>query len=357
MHIALAGLMSKEGSEETIEKRRRASRTRWAKKGASDRQSAAMKRAWKGTGYHERMSEAQRLSGNPEKSSARLKADWKNITGLGTPEMQEKRTRGIQKAQLRQLTILRHAIATTRSWADGEMRGRRVAGMATSRREGRARNFGTDGMPNIPGRSPISRPAGEDAAVDSMRGFHRINFKFVRARPDVEKRRKDGAARWRRSEIGKEAAREWMKRVWKDPANAERMMHGVEAMLAEQDRRKWATTPERIVGSILAASQIQYETQRRIGRTFSDFFIPPNIHVMVDGCYWHGCPEHFPSSSEGDTRVARKLRADAEVNRWFAERPELKLVRIWEHDVKSPPDWFLEAVGANRGQEPRSGKT
>ena len=49
------------------------------------------------------------------------------------------------------------------------------------------------------------------------------------------------------------------------------------------------------------------------------------IAVYVDGCRWHGCPEHgggaFVSAREKDARISKALVADG----WL-------VLRIWEHE-------------------------
>lgn len=67
-------------------------------------------------------------------------------------------------------------------------------------------------------------------------------------------------------------------------------------------------------------------------------FVSRKIAVFVDGCFWHGCPEHYvmPKSSrpfwskklkenvERDSRQTRELIADG----WL-------VIRVWEHQVRS----------------------
>jgi DNA mismatch endonuclease (patch repair protein) len=67
-------------------------------------------------------------------------------------------------------------------------------------------------------------------------------------------------------------------------------------------------------------------------------FTKARLVVMVDGCFWHRCPEHGLSPRDNaawwrqklDRNVERDRRTDAELTKlgW-------KVVRIWEHE--SPP--------------------
>lgn len=64
-------------------------------------------------------------------------------------------------------------------------------------------------------------------------------------------------------------------------------------------------------------------------------FRPARVAVYVDGCFWHGCPEHGTeptSDAEWWTvKIGRNIERDIDTNRRLrAEgwRP----VRVWEHD-------------------------
>lgn len=92
------------------------------------------------------------------------------------------------------------------------------------------------------------------------------------------------------------------------------------------------TTPERTVQSWLRDGNIKYITHYCLSGIKHEFDIAiPNrkLLIEVDGCYWHGCPEHFPNSpyrGRATTRAANFKR--------IAARRGWRLVRIWEHDTK-----------------------
>lgn len=58
------------------------------------------------------------------------------------------------------------------------------------------------------------------------------------------------------------------------------------------------------------------------------------VAVFVDGCFWHGCPEHFaaPRSNQSywQPKIRRNIERDAETNHAL-ERAGWRVVRIWEH--------------------------
>lgn len=63
--------------------------------------------------------------------------------------------------------------------------------------------------------------------------------------------------------------------------------------------------------------------------------VRPSIAVFVDGCFWHGCPEHFRAPRANAEWWARKLEA----NRARDARKDAELralgwepVHVWEHE-------------------------
>jgi len=65
------------------------------------------------------------------------------------------------------------------------------------------------------------------------------------------------------------------------------------------------------------------------------------IAVYVDGCRWHGCPDHggtaFVSARDKDIRIAKALVADG----WM-------VLRIWEHENYSVAVKVLAKMVAGR---------
>lgn len=70
--------------------------------------------------------------------------------------------------------------------------------------------------------------------------------------------------------------------------------------------------------------------------------------MYVDGCYWHGCPQHASAPKNNADWWRRKLDANIERDRDTDHRLEAEgwlVVRIWEHeDVEAAADRAEEAV-------------
>lgn len=86
---------------------------------------------------------------------------------------------------------------------------------------------------------------------------------------------------------------------------------------------------------------LRFRLNRRISRYTPDLVLPGRrLAVFVDGCFWHGCPEHGPTEFRGlnadrwqskiQTNRARDLAANAEltVAGW-------QVLRIWECETRT----------------------
>jgi DNA mismatch endonuclease (patch repair protein) len=56
------------------------------------------------------------------------------------------------------------------------------------------------------------------------------------------------------------------------------------------------TKPEMLLRRALWARGLRYRLGVRLGRSRPDLvFTRQRVAVFVDGCFWHGCPDHSPS--------------------------------------------------------------
>lgn len=97
------------------------------------------------------------------------------------------------------------------------------------------------------------------------------------------------------------------------------------------------TGPELALRKALHALGCRYTLRSKLpGRP--DLVLPSSATVVfVDGCFWHGCPEHsvLPQNNREMWRaklaanLARDRRVDEELKQlgW-------KVVRVWEHEIR-----------------------
>lgn len=103
--------------------------------------------------------------------------------------------------------------------------------------------------------------------------------------------------------------------------------------------RRRDTAPELQLRSILHRSGLRYRVayplpgNRR--RSIDIAFPRVRLAVFVDGCFWHGCPEHGTQPRSNETWWATKLAAnrarDLDTNELLA-RAGWTVIRIWEHE-------------------------
>jgi DNA mismatch endonuclease (patch repair protein) len=65
-------------------------------------------------------------------------------------------------------------------------------------------------------------------------------------------------------------------------------------------------------------------------------FRPAKVAVFIDGCYWHGCPEHYvpPKTNPGywSDKVARNMARDRDTDQRLTEAG-WAVLRFWEHEA------------------------
>lgn len=68
-------------------------------------------------------------------------------------------------------------------------------------------------------------------------------------------------------------------------------------------------------------------------------FAKSKVAVLVDGCFWHGCPKHSNMPVNNKAFWARKLGINRErdrlVNRTLRKHG-WRVVRLWEHELRHP---------------------
>jgi len=114
------------------------------------------------------------------------------------------------------------------------------------------------------------------------------------------------------------------------------------------------TGPELSLRSKVWALGLRYRLQYRIGRTRPDMvFLSARLAVFVDGCFWHGCPQHSTMPKNNWEFWQLKLRRNRERDAEHTQRLEAdgwRVLRLWEHEIKASPTDCARRIAAMLGK-------
>lgn len=113
------------------------------------------------------------------------------------------------------------------------------------------------------------------------------------------------------------------------------------------------TKPEVAVRKLLHAAGLRYRVSAKpepdLRRTADILFTRKRIAIFIDGCYWHGCPEHGTTARTNadywDAKITRNRERDAETDRLLVGAG-WTVVRAWEH--AAPRDVVDKIIAAVR---------
>jgi len=100
------------------------------------------------------------------------------------------------------------------------------------------------------------------------------------------------------------------------------------------------TGPEVAVRKLLHAAGERYRVCWKVPgcprRTIDIAFTRAKVAVFIDGCFWHGCPEHGQTPASNSFWWVRKIQTnrerDDDTTRRLHERG-WRVLRIWEHEA------------------------
>jgi DNA mismatch endonuclease, patch repair protein len=100
------------------------------------------------------------------------------------------------------------------------------------------------------------------------------------------------------------------------------------------------TQPERILRSLVHRLGLRYRVSIQpvpgVRRTADLVFPRARVAVFVDGCFWHGCVDHYRPSRKNqkfwDEKIATNRARDRDTDETL-NTAGWEVVRIWEHDV------------------------
>ena len=108
------------------------------------------------------------------------------------------------------------------------------------------------------------------------------------------------------------------------------------------------TEPEMRLRRALWSAGLRYQLRRRIAGTRPDlYFVGAKVAVFVDGCFWHGCPDHYSAPVHNSSFWNEKLRKNQARDRRDDRRLEVagwNVLRYWECEVREEATRIVEEV-------------
>jgi DNA mismatch endonuclease, patch repair protein len=117
-------------------------------------------------------------------------------------------------------------------------------------------------------------------------------------------------------------------------------------------RRKINTSPEVALRRAVHAAGGRFRLHRQLAKGCTPDFVMPGrrLAVFVDGCFWHGCPEHGrktawtgPNADLWKEKMRRNAERDVRAS-WLAQANGYVVVRFWECEVARDPHQLARSI-------------
>lgn len=126
-----------------------------------------------------------------------------------------------------------------------------------------------------------------------------------------------------------------------------------------QGNRRRDTKPEMAVRRAVHALGLRYRVDARplagLNRRADLVFTRSKVAVFIDGCYWHGCPQHGTTARTNSgywgPKIQRNRERDAETDT-LLHQAGWEVLRFWEHET--PKDAAERIITVVKGQESRT---
>jgi DNA (cytosine-5)-methyltransferase 1 len=128
------------------------------------------------------------------------------------------------------------------------------------------------------------------------------------------------------------------------------------ARMTRQGRRD--TTPELRIRGLLHSRGLRFTVDAKpdpaLRRTADITFRTPRVAVFVDGCFWHGCPQHARATKSNTKWWAEKIERNRQRDTETVELLEAAgwaVIRVWEHEDPAIAADRIEAQVRQRAAE------
>lgn len=111
------------------------------------------------------------------------------------------------------------------------------------------------------------------------------------------------------------------------------------ALKRMQSAKPRDTAPEKALRSALHSKGLRFRIDQKIikklNRKADIVFRSAKVAVLVDGCFWHGCPFHGTRAKANaefwKNKIAHNQARDLDTNVQF-KKAGWRVVRVWEHE-------------------------
>lgn len=98
------------------------------------------------------------------------------------------------------------------------------------------------------------------------------------------------------------------------------------------------TKPEVKLRQALWSRGLRYRKNSKLPGHPDIIFSGASVVIFVDGCFWHGCPEHgsIPASNTQfwQDKIGRNIERDREIDQRL-KGDGWQVIRVWEHEIRA----------------------
>jgi DNA mismatch endonuclease (patch repair protein) len=110
------------------------------------------------------------------------------------------------------------------------------------------------------------------------------------------------------------------------------------------------TKPEIALRKALWGLGLRYRTHYKLPGRPDMVFVKQKVAIFVDGCYWHGCPEHSVMPKTNTSFWAEKFRKNKQrdkKNTSTLKESGWTVLRVWEHEIENDFIKVVESITKN----------